>query len=316
MLSRLTRNLSVLCIGLALCLTGRAQNGSRIYIEPNGWSLGTNIGLSDMWGDIGTKSPIDHYTNSKYFDKVTFMGGLFGRYTIHPALAARMQVNFGSLYATDKWNYDKAKNETGVNSDAVQRYLRSQNVRDIMFEGMLLFEFTPLRMNPESKIAHKKWQPFIAAGLSYFHFTPYSTSGKGIRYIATYDLNLEGQGWGAGYPPKYSLWQPAIPLAIGYRWDLGQHLNLGIEYMYRYTFTDYLDGVSGKYLSLAAYQAHMSPAQAALAYSIADKESYFNNALPNTPGNARGNPGNKDAYSTITITFYYKVLSRTKEWWH
>jgi hypothetical protein len=316
MLIRLTRNLSVLAISLALSFTSLAQDASRIYIEPSGWSIGTNVGLSDMWGDIGTRSPIDHYTNSKYFDKVTFMGGLFGRYTIHPALAVRLQVNYGSLYATDNWNYDKARNSANVNDDAVQRYLRSQNAKDVMFEGMALLEFTPLRFNPESKLAHKKGQPFIAAGLAYFHFTPYSTSGSGTRYISTYDLHLEGQGWGAGYPPSYSLWQPAIPVALGYRWDLGKHLNLGIEYMYRFTFTDYLDGVSNKYLSLAQYQAHLSPADAALAYAIEDKQPYFNHSQPNNAGNMRGNPSNNDSYSTITITFYYKVLSRTKEWWH
>ena len=107
-----------------------------------------------------------------------------------------------------------------------------------------------------------------------------------------------------------------IPLVIGYRWDIGQHLNLGIEYMYRLTFTDYLDGVSNKYVDPRAFAAYLSPEQAALAESVADKERYYYHQLPNTPGNMRGNPGNNDSYSTVTITFFYKVLRNDKEWWH
>src|SRR4051812_9373497 len=109
MQARFIRNLLVLCISMAAAATSNAQHASRIYIEPTGWSIGVNAGLSDMWGDVGTKSPIDHYTNSKYFDKVAFMGGMFGRYTVHPCFALRGSINIGSLYATDKWNYDLAK---------------------------------------------------------------------------------------------------------------------------------------------------------------------------------------------------------------
>src|SRR5271156_2682526 len=185
MLSKLTRILSVLCISLALSFAGLAQDAARVYIEPSGWSIGTTVGMSDLWGNIGTKSPIDHYANSKYFNKVTFMGGMFGRYTVPPCFGIRFQVDYGSLYATDKWNYDKAKNGGSVSDDAVQRYLRSQNAKDVIFEGTVLFEFTPLRWNPESKLAHKKGQPYIGAGISYFHFTPYSTAGAGTRYYNT-----------------------------------------------------------------------------------------------------------------------------------
>ncbi|NDC43097.1 MAG: hypothetical protein EBZ77_16370, partial [Chitinophagia bacterium] len=46
----------------------RAQDASRIYIEPTGWSLGTSFGVADLWGDVGTASPVDHYINGHYFE--------------------------------------------------------------------------------------------------------------------------------------------------------------------------------------------------------------------------------------------------------
>ena len=316
MFIRLTRILSVLCICLAFSYTGHAQSG--IYIERKGWSIGSQFGMSDLWGDVGTKSPIDHYTNSKYFNKVTFMGGLMGRYTFHPCFAVRLEMNYGSLFATDQWNYDLAKGTGGIGSggsDAVQRYVRNQNAKDVMVEGMTLFEFTPGRVSPENEIAHKRNQPYIAAGIAIFHYTPYSTVGLSPHYVQTYNLDLEGQGWGSGYPPKQSLWQPAIPLAIGYRWDVGEHLNLGVEFMYRYTFTDYLDGVSGKYVSQAAYNAHLSPANAILADEVADKAQYATNPVTPSTG-VRGNSSNNDSYSTISFTIFYKINTKRKEWWH
>ena len=306
----------VILLSISICHTVSAQNASRIYVEPNGWSIGTDIGMTDLWGDVGTKSIIDHYTNSKYFNHVAFMGGMFGRYTIHPCFSLRYMLNYGSVYATDKWNYDKAKVATSIGSDAFQRYVRNQTTKSVIFENSLLMEFSPFRMNPESKSAHRRGQLYFAGGLSYFHFENYSTVGASTQWVKTYDLHLEGQGFGPGYPPNYNQWQLGVPLAIGYRWDIGQHLNLGIEYMYRITFTDYLDGVSGNYISPIEYQIHLSPKDAALAAAVADKSVYTGLASPNQPGNARGNPSNNDAYSSITITFYYKIFTATKEWWH
>ena len=296
--------------------TSQAQDAHRTYVEPDGWSVGMNVGMSDLWGNVGTQSFVDHYTNSKYFDKVTFMGGMFGRYNVHPCFGIRGQLNYGSLYATDKWNYDLVKKATTQGSDPYQRYARAQNAKDIMFEGTLLMELLPMRMNPESKNAFRRGQPFIGLGISYFHFTPYSTIAASPSWVKTYDLHLEGQGFGAGFPPTYSLWQPAIPLVIGYRWDLGQHLNLGIEYMFRYTFTKYLDGVSGKYISPADFSAHLSVKDAQTAELVADKGYWYGLSQQNVAGNMRGNPTFTDKYSTITITFYYKVKTRTPKWWH
>ncbi|MCW3123473.1 MAG: hypothetical protein JWQ38_2965, partial [Flavipsychrobacter sp.] len=96
----------------------------------------------------------------------------------------------------------------------------------------------------------------------------------------------------------------------------GQHLNIGFEYTYRMTFTDYLDGVSGKYISKADFQNHLPAKDAGVAYEMADKAYFKGLAQPNVAGNMRGNPGNNDSYASLQITFYYKILTRTREWWH
>ncbi len=316
MQARVIRNLLLMCICLAVGVTANAQNAARIYIEPNGWSLGMNVGTSDMFGDVGTQSPITHYTNSNYTKDLAYMGGIFGRYTIHPALALKLGLNYGTLYATDNWNKDLGIAGALQGSDGFQRYARGQNAKDFIFEGSVMLEITPLRSNPEGRLAHRRGQPFIGLGIGYFHYTPYSTSGKASQWVKSYDLSLEGQGWGGTYPQKESLWQPAVPLSIGYRWDIGQHLNFGIQYTYRMTFTDYLDGVSGKYVDPAEYKKHLSPKDAVIAYQMADKSYFYGLSLPQQAGNLRGNPSNNDSYSSFCLTLYYKIRTKTGEWWH
>ncbi len=309
------RNLIILILVALTTTQSIAQDASRIYIEPTGWSLGTTFGLTDLWGDVGTKSVLDHYTNSKYLDRVAIMSGMFGRYTIHPALAIRMMLSAGTLYATDEWNYDKAIISTTQGTDAYQRYARNQKIRADIFEGLGMLEITPLRFNSESKRAHKKGQPYLGAGLGYFHFTPYNTVGTGTKFTQIYDLHIEGDGFGAGFPPSYRLWQFCIPMVIGWKWDVGQHCNLGVEFIYRKTLFDYLDGVSGKYIDPKEYSKHLSPKDAVTAAAIQDKAYLYKLQQPNVAGNMRGNPANNDAYSSINFSFYYKVFSRTKEWW-
>ena len=244
------------------------------------------------------------------------MGGLFGRYSIHPCLDVRFMLNFGTLYATDAWNYDQVKGSSilSESNDALARYLRAQDAKDNVIEGSALIEFLPFRMNPESRSASRRGQLYIAAGIGIFHFTPYSSVGNSTDYVNTHNLDLNGEGWGAGYPKQYSLLQPSIPLGIGYRWDIGKHLNLGFEFMYRYTFCKYLDGVTGNYVDPTAFYAHLSPSQAALAISVADKEQYYNNQAAPQAGELEGSSVN-DSYSTFTITFSYKIFAAQRKWW-
>lgn len=314
MRTRIIRNILALCFSVSAITAAEAQTEMRLDV-PGSWSLGVNFGMSDLWGDVGTMSVVDHYNNSSYFNSPHFLGGVFARYSICPALALRMSANYGSLYATDQWNYNQAVKAKTLNDDAIQRYERHQDIKDNIWEGSLLVEFDPLRMNPESKSAKRSGQPFIFAGIGVFHYTPYSSLYG--QWIKISDLHLEGDGFPvAGMPPKINYTQMCIPLGIGYKFDIGPHLNLGIEYMYRFTMTDYLDGVSGKYIDPKYFNEFLSPQKAAQATLLANKTAQALGPSANVvPGDYRGNPGNNDSYSTISIIFYYKVKNHKIPWY-
>ena len=313
-------------LALSTSLAAKAQEKSWEYkqpdfSEPTGFSLGFNVGMSDLWGDVGTKGIIDHYNNSKYWHSPNFMGGTYIRYSIIPAVALRLGTNFGQLYADDNWNYTKAKKATSIEDDAYQRYARNLNVKDVMWEGNLLLEINPFRFNQESKSARRRFQPYLLTGITCFHF---ESKGELIdrvtgrkQWVNLYDLDIEGNGFSdyPDAPKKYKQWQVAVPLGIGARWDIGDKLGLGVEYMYRLCFTDYLDGVSDRYVDPALYTEHLSPANAYLATQLEDKSWLIEPGYKAVPGTLRGNKAVNDGYSTISVSFFYRLKGRRTPWW-
>ena len=309
----------------ASALTATAQPAKpKDYVETAGFSLGINVGMTDLWGDVGTKSLLDHYTNDKYWDKPCFMGGIFGRYQAHPVLAARLSLNYGTLYANDNWNKSKAEKAGSIEEDAYQRYLRNQDARANVCEGTFMLEFMPLRFNPESRNAMKKMQPYLLAGIGGFHFNPQSTLYDPVtgrrKWVNTADLHLEGEGIThekatATYSRKTSLWQICVPVGLGLRWDIGRNLAFGVEYLYRFTGTDRLDNVSSQYPTDDYFDRHLAPEKAKVAKQIVDKSFEIEPSVERKPWAPRGNKEVLDGYSTISINFIYKINTNKVPWW-
>lgn len=311
------------------------------FVERPGWSVGMNFGMSDLWGDVGTKSPIFHYGNSKYWERPHFMGGVFTRYALHPGFVIRAAINYGSVYANDNWNYDLAKNASKTEDDAYQRYFRNQDVKSNIWEGNLMFEINPRRLgNLEAKGAKKRMQPYLLVGGGYFHYrakgmyTPRGTDGRAngqSHEVDMYNLYLENQGstspevdsilgtMGLSAPTgTQKLWVPEVCGGVGVRWDIANQVSLGIEYLYRYTFTDYLDGVSTTYVDPRVFDVIHSdnPVKAQMAKDMYDKSWLIDKDFKHSPGEIRGNAADKDGYSTIAISVFFRIKTKRVPWWY
>lgn len=301
------------------------------YIEQRGFSLGFNLGMADLWGDVGTKSVLDHYNNSVYkddiFGNMRFMGGMFLRYTHVPGISFRLGLNYGSLYATDKWNEEKALKATNIQDDAYQRYVRNLDIKTNIWESSLLFEFSPLRISnwEFGKLAQSRVQPYLLLGVAGFYYNPrgtYKDLETGLeKEVDLQPLRTEGQGFNAPgqvFPKSYNLFSYAAVGGIGVRFDIGKGLGLGLEYQLRYTFTDYLDDVSGNYIDpLHTDIAFLNdPNKAALSRKMADRSNEVIPGYQHRPGELRGDASNKDMYSTLSVMFFWKIKKRASPWWN
>jgi hypothetical protein len=298
---------------MALSIKARAQHGEYEPLPSHELSVGVKAGLSDMWGDVGTKGVLSHYFNGKYFQNTHYMGGLFIRYSATPWLAARLEVNAGSIYATDAWNIKEA-NKGGPGSPVYNVYVRNQDMKSTIVEGLLNIEVSPLRIFDNGKSARWRIQPVVVAGIGVFHFNPkttYTEPSGDVRWVETHPLHLEGEGLDYIDAPKgYKLTQICMPVGLGLRYEVNSRLSIGFEYLLRLTFTDYLDGVSNKYVDPAIFSQHLGESDAAIAKQVYNKSYQIDPSIYHPAGDIRGNPKNRDAYSTMGFHLNFRIPSK------
>jgi hypothetical protein len=138
--------------------------------------------------------------------------------------------------------------------------------------------------------------------------------------VDVYDLHLEGEDFEYENPTEHhaqktSLWQICIPVGLGLRWDIGDQYALGVEWLYRFTFHDRLDNVSSEYASPDYFNRHLPPEKAALATALYDKSWQIDPSVKRDEWSKRGNKEVKDGYSSISVTFIYKILNNKMPWW-
>lgn len=293
----------------AVC--AKAQQDYTPLADNRQFSIGFSAGISDFWGDVGTKYAWQHIGSQYYHQNMHYMGSILAKYSINSWLSARLGYSYGAVYASDQFNKYLAERNPTMANEIYQRYMRNLDMRTDIHEGSLVFELNPFRaFDISRKVARFRLQPVLLAGVGYFHFDPYGTyeSPDGTkRWVRLHDLHTEGQGLpGSGNTDgMYSLNQFNLPLGLGLRCQLSDNVSVSLEYLYRYCFTDYLDDVSGVYANPAAFDRNLDPHDAAIARIMADKTVLINPEYAHPPTDLRGSPAQKDAYTSFGITFFY-----------
>jgi len=97
-------------------------------------------------------------------------------------------------------------------------------------------------------------------------------------------LGTEGQGI-AGYDEKYKLFSIGIPAGLGVKFNFNKTVNVGLEMGVRYTFTDYIDDVGGKYPDLGVLKENSGELATLLSYRTPE---YDDNIITDPAGQFRG----------------------------
>jgi hypothetical protein len=247
---------------------------------------------------------------------------------------------YGGIRGSDNESADKDDEGNGV-----FRYNRNLSFRNRIKELSIVGQ-VDLFDNQSTYISRVKWTPYIYAGLAVFHHnpqaqvpdfqvdgvTPFSNAGE---WVALQPLGTEGQNADLlasdvnhGLKP-YKRIQFAIPFGFGARFRLNEVMDISGEFGFRYTFTDYLDDVSGNYVDLGVFgNDELAKAMSYRTNEVAsfnrtyvgrDGQTYnvltgygeeYGGGTPEDPGNVRGNSDDKDIYMVTTIRLTY-ILGKT-----
>lgn len=145
---------------------------------------------------------------------------------------------------------------------------------------------------------------YYTTGFNMFKFNP-KTRFNG-KWVELQPLGTEGQtidGVGASTP--YSLTQFSIPFGFGTRFKLNDRYSFGIEIAPRYTTTDYIDDVSGNYVSYEELLSGVGPLSASLSNRMG--EFLGTSPVDVETGTVRGDGGDNDWYLFTGVYFSYKV---------
>ena len=303
-LHRAVRSVFLLC---TLSFLFSVKSFSQSIIFQTGkviWEAGINVGPSFFLGDLGgNKGKGTRFIKDLNLPLTNIMKGIF--FTAYPTdwLGFRVAAQTGSLEGSDAIIDTK-----GV--DELWRKQRNLDFRTNISEAYAGFEVFPFMFLNRFAESSPRMQPYGFIGIGVFHFNPQgsltdSVTGKTTWYYL-HPLRTEGEGM-AEYPDRkeYSLTQVNIPMGVGLKYYLSDRFNLSFEFLYRKSFTDYIDDVSTTVIDPKYFDKYLSPTDAAIAKRISDKTVGI--VTPGIssypPGTERGNPKQDDAYFSVLMKF-------------
>lgn len=255
--------------------------------------LATSVQLKAQFSEFGLMGGVSYYMGDLNpeipFKKVLPAGGAFYRYNFNDRFSARGAFSVGYLMGDD------AKSKV---QSQIDRNLRFESW---LFEFAITGEFNFFKYAPGDM--HHPITPFLFGGIAVFKFNPRATASDGNMYELQ-PLGTEGQGT-TFYPDrkKYSLTTASIPFGLGLKANISKTFSVGLEWGMRYTFTDYLDDVSGTYASPDVIQAERGD----IAYELANRSNLTDETLE---GRQRGNSKTNDWYSFALITLSMNLKAR------
>ncbi len=293
------------CLIILFCCiaasTGNAQhlmfNLGDAKVEA-GLNFGPTFFLGDLGGKVGKGTTFIKDLNYEF---TKLMKGVF--VTVYPNewLGFRLAGQYTYVEGDDK-----IISTHGV--DELWRKQRNLNFKSNIWEAYGAIEFFPLQYIYRNDDDYDpRLRPYFFGGVGAFHFNPKGSltdQAGNITWHELQPLHTEGQGF-PEYPDKkdYKLTQMNLPFGGGVKYIVSDKVNLGLELLYRKTFTDYIDDVSTTYIDPVYFNAHLNASDAAIAWQISDKTIGI--VTPGVgryaPGVQRGTPINKDAYFSFLL---------------
>jgi len=290
------------------------------------WSLG--MGASNFLGDLGGR---DRVGSDFIWDleptKTNFSTTFNHLFYLSRKVGLRSNITYAKVSADDKLTNEPSRNN------------RNLNFQSHIWEASVILEFQVkkerrgnvynLRSSTGRRLGLKSSGIGIygVIGIGAFSYNPKSRDEDG-QMTALKPLHTEGQGitynhpfWGVVEgPEQYKGVSIAIPIGAGVKIPFNRDWGMKVELTHRFTFTDYIDDVSGVY-----FQNHV------IAENYGTTAAYFadpaiighsthgpENGTPGTgdsflaqtfAGQIRGDVTDKDGYMIAMVSVYKKIYT-------
>jgi hypothetical protein len=283
-----------LAIALAFYSPSYSQLTAGNYFEA-GFTAGPMVFLGDLGGHMGEGTTFlkDYNMNAT---KIAF--GVY--LAVHPSelIGFRLSGNIGSVEGSDAYISNKGGEE-------VSRLMRNLDFKSNILEANLMVELYPtVLFEDQATDVTGRLRPYGVLGVGLFHFNPMGTyidpNTSQSTWVYLQPLHTEGEGLPGSTLSNYALTQINIPMGAGLKYYFNEKVNLSLEFVYRKTFTDYIDDISTNFVDPAFLTANLPAGTSQIAVAMANKSPL--EGIPGSaynPGDKRGDPSQKDAYFTI-----------------
>jgi hypothetical protein len=295
---------------LTICCILLSKSYSQAFIFGNEkikFEAGLNFGPSFFLGDLGGNA--GKGTNNLKdlnFEFTKLMKGAF--FTMYPNkwLGVRLSASLTYLEGDDA-----TITTNGINE--LWRKQRNLDFKSNVWELNGAFEVFPTMMFSNDPENEPRLRPYGLIGAGAFHFNPKGslTDASGNKtWYELHPLRTEGQGM-AEYPGSkpYQLTQLNVLYGGGLKYYLSDRVNIGGEFLYRKTFTDYLDDVSTRYIDPKDFSKYLSAQDASLAYKLSDKAKgiIYPGMVRYPAGTQRGDLKDNDTYFSIVLKVGFRL---------
>jgi hypothetical protein len=261
-------------------ITSRAQDMNS-YVQEG--EFGVAVGAAHYFGDLNNRASV----NRPKFNAGVFFRKQFGNY-----IGLKVAANYARLGYSDLYS----ENE-------VQK-LRNLSFNTNLWEFSVSGDFNFFKFYPG--VSGFTYTPYVSLGVGVFSYDPFAYLDNQKYFLRP--LGTEGQG-SAAYPDRkpYSSMGLCIPVAVGFKYNVNETVNVFAEVGYRFTNSDYIDDVSTTYTPDAFNP--LPGGEPSPAMRLADRSVEYGSTPIGIKGRQRGNSGQKDAYVIAQVGVSFNISS-------
>ncbi|MBC7922258.1 MAG: hypothetical protein H7Z75_14345 [Ferruginibacter sp.] len=299
--------------------TSKYSLASAYYAKRQYVTVGASLNAANYFGDIAPSSSL--LSTDLRFTRLNL--SVFVMRRLRPRLSVRGAIMWSRLQGDDF-------NANTSDKNARYRFVRNLHFRNDIKE-LDATAVVDLYKNKQNFLKRPGLIPYAFAGFGVIVHNPRAKVPvtDGNRWVKLRPLGTEGQGR-SGYRKPYSPVQIVIPAGLGIRYRVNRRVDVAFELSFRYTFTDYLDDVSGDYASpeelggfnSLAYKMAYRVEENIAAYAKESREpgmrEFLNEDSNDSPfrplngygqrGDQRGKPSEKDSYIITGFHFNYILV--------